>query len=61
MAPMIQIPAEDTLKTLQNVLKQRIDANRILKEREEDAQRGRLSTYAGRFEQETILTAAGCQ
>ena len=34
MAPTIQIPAEDTLKTLQNVLKKRIDANRILKEKE---------------------------
>ena len=34
MAPTIQVPAEDTLKTLQNVLKRRIDSNRILKERE---------------------------
>ena len=34
MAPLIQIPAEDTLKTLQNVLKRRVDGNRILKERE---------------------------
>src|SRR5436189_7646 len=34
MAPLIQIPAEDTLKTLQNVLKRRVDSNRILKERE---------------------------
>src|SRR4051812_19202516 len=34
MAPVIQIPEEDTLKTLQNVLKKRVDANRILKERE---------------------------
>src|SRR6266536_1092751 len=34
MPPTIQIPAADTLKTLQNVLKRRVDANRILKERE---------------------------
>lgn len=34
MASTIQIPAADTLKTLQNVLKRRADANRILKERE---------------------------
>jgi hypothetical protein len=34
MAPRIQIPAEATLRTLQNVLKRRVDANRILKERE---------------------------
>lgn len=34
MAPTIQVPAEHTLKTLQNVLKKRADANRILKERE---------------------------
>ena len=33
MAPTIQVPAEDTLKTLQNVLKRRIDSNQILKER----------------------------
>ncbi|PQE05362.1 hypothetical protein CJF30_00011279 [Rutstroemia sp. NJR-2017a BBW] len=34
MAPTVQVPAEDTLKTLQNVLKRRIDSNKILKERE---------------------------
>jgi hypothetical protein len=34
MAPRIQIPAEAILRTLQNVLKQYINANRILKERE---------------------------
>jgi hypothetical protein len=34
MASTIQILAEDTLKTLQNVLKRRIDNNKILKERE---------------------------
>jgi len=34
MAPVIRIPTEDTLKTLQNVLKKRIDAKRILKEKE---------------------------
>jgi hypothetical protein len=34
MAPMIQIPAEDTLKTIRNALKKHIDTNRILKERE---------------------------
>jgi hypothetical protein len=33
MAPIIQIPAEDTLKTLQNVLRRRNDNNKILKER----------------------------
>ena len=33
MAPTIQVLAEDTLKTLQNVLKRRIDSNQILKER----------------------------
>jgi hypothetical protein len=33
MAPTIQIPAEITHRTLQNVLKRRVDANRILKER----------------------------
>ncbi|KAG4027417.1 hypothetical protein MFRU_030g00530 [Monilinia fructicola] len=35
MAPTIQIPAEDTLKTLQNVLRRRNDNNKILKERKE--------------------------
>ncbi|KAH6699702.1 hypothetical protein BKA61DRAFT_213709 [Leptodontidium sp. MPI-SDFR-AT-0119] len=34
MAPIIQIPVEDTLKTLRHVLKRRADANRVLKERE---------------------------
>jgi predicted nucleic acid-binding OB-fold protein len=34
MAPTIQVTAEHTLKALQNVLKKRTDANRILKERE---------------------------
>ena len=34
MAPMIQPPSQDTIKTLQNVLKRRINTNRILKERE---------------------------
>lgn len=40
MAPRIQIPATDTLKTLQNVVKRRLDANRILKEREKKAPSG---------------------
>ena len=40
MAPMIQIPAETTLRTLQNVLKRRVDANRILKEREKKVLNG---------------------
>ena len=31
---MIQIPAEDTLRTVQHVLKKRANTNRILKERE---------------------------
>jgi len=34
MAPMIQPPSQDTINTLQNVLKRRIDTNRIIKERE---------------------------
>ena len=34
MAPTIRIPAADTLKVLQNAVKQRLDAKRILKERE---------------------------
>ena len=40
MAPTIQIPVEDTLKTLRHVLKKRADANRVLKEREKHALRG---------------------
>jgi hypothetical protein len=40
MAPTIQIPVEDTLKTLQHVLKKRADATRVLKEREKKALRG---------------------
>jgi hypothetical protein len=36
MAPMIQPPSQDTINTLQNVLKRRIDTNRILKEREKN-------------------------
>jgi hypothetical protein len=36
MAPMIQPPSQDTINTLQNVLKRRINANRILKEREKN-------------------------
>ena len=40
MAPTIQIPAETTLRTLQNVLKPRVDANRILKEREKKVLNG---------------------
>ena len=34
MAPAIQIPAEDTLRTLQNVLKRHANAKRIMKEKE---------------------------
>jgi hypothetical protein len=34
MAPMIQLPPQDTINTLQNVFKRRIEANRIPKERE---------------------------
>lgn len=33
MAPVVRIPVEDTLKTLQHVLKKRADANRVIKER----------------------------
>lgn len=40
MAPVIRIPAEDTLKTLQNVLKKRVDAKRILKEKEKIMMKG---------------------
>jgi hypothetical protein len=36
MAPMIQPPSQDTINALQNVLKRRIDANQILKEREKN-------------------------
>jgi hypothetical protein len=34
MAPMIQPPSQDTIITLQNVLKRCINTNRIIKERE---------------------------
>jgi hypothetical protein len=34
MAPMIQPLSQDTIKALQNVLKRRINTNRIIKERE---------------------------
>jgi hypothetical protein len=34
MAPIIQLPAQDAVSTLQNILKRRIEANRIQKERE---------------------------
>jgi hypothetical protein len=34
MAPTIQPPSQDTINALQNVLKRRIDTNRILKDRE---------------------------
>ena len=37
MAPKIQIPANDTFKTLHNVLNKRINTNRVLKEREKTA------------------------
>lgn len=40
MAPSIQVPAADTLKTLQNVVQRRLNANRILKEREKKALKG---------------------
>jgi hypothetical protein len=40
MAPIIRIPAEDTLKTIQDALKKRADANRILKERVKKALTG---------------------
>jgi hypothetical protein len=36
MAPTIHIPAVDTLKVLQNAVKRRLDAKRILKEREKN-------------------------
>jgi len=34
MALIIQPPSQDTIKALQNVLKRRIDTNRIIEERE---------------------------
>lgn len=34
MAPRIQIPVNDTFKTLHNVLNKRLNTNQILKERE---------------------------
>jgi hypothetical protein len=37
MAPRIQIPANDTFKTLYNVLNNRLNTNQILKEREKAA------------------------
>jgi len=40
MAPTIQIPVEDSLKTLRHVLKKRVDASRVLKEREKKTLRG---------------------
>ena len=40
MAPIIQIPVEDTLKTLRHILKKRADAKRVLKEREKHALHG---------------------
>jgi hypothetical protein len=33
MAPIIQSPSQDTINALQNVLKRRIDTNRIIKEK----------------------------
>ena len=36
MAPMIQLPAQDAISTLQNVLKRRMEASRIQKEREKE-------------------------
>jgi hypothetical protein len=38
MAPMILIRAEETLKTIENVLKRRRDTSRILKEKEKEKQ-----------------------
>jgi hypothetical protein len=40
MAPRIQIPATDTLKTLRIVAKRRLDTNRILRERKRQALSG---------------------
>jgi hypothetical protein len=34
VAPTIQPSSQDTIKALQNILKRRIDTNRIIKERE---------------------------
>jgi hypothetical protein len=45
MAPTIQVPAEHTLKALQNVLKKRTNANRILKEREKKVLNGEGYRY----------------
>jgi hypothetical protein len=40
MAPTIQVPAARTFNILENVLKKRTDANRILKEREKQMPSG---------------------
>ena len=45
MAPTIQVPAEHTLKALQNVLKKRTDANRVLKERQKEVLNGEGYRY----------------
>jgi hypothetical protein len=37
MAPRIQIPVNDTFKTLHKVLERRINTNQVLKEREKTA------------------------
>ena len=55
MAPIIHIPPEDTLQTIHNTLKKRIDTNRILKERDkmmlsrEDYQRQRAELNQNKF------------
>jgi hypothetical protein len=36
MAPRIQVQPEETLRTIQNILKRRYDSNRIMKEREKE-------------------------
>ena len=40
MAPTIRIPAEETFKVLQNAVTRRLNANRILKEREKKVPSG---------------------
>jgi hypothetical protein len=55
MAPIIPIPAEDTLKTIHNALRKRLDTNRIPKERNtkmlsrEDYQRQRAELNQKKF------------
>jgi len=59
MAPAIQIPAEDTLRTLQNVLKRRADAKRIIKEEKKLLSGEDYRIMRVDLNKKTILTASG--